>query len=99
MKELIQNAEFDEKYDFNAYQTTTLYFTASKKLLAFLPKEYPDAISSEISVEFPSENPEANASHVMLSPTNDMGEDYDWCEFNIPLECIETLLEIAKKRN
>lgn len=99
MKELIQNAEFDEKYDSNAYQTTTLYFTASKKLLEFLPKEYPDAVSAEISVEFPSENPEANASYVTISPTNDMGEDFDWSDFNIPLEYIEILLEIAEKRN
>ena len=50
--------KFDERYDSEAYGTTTLYFVAPKELLKkYIPvNDYPDAVSMEISIEFPTEH-------------------------------------------
>ena len=44
----------EEVYDNTEYGTTTLYFIAPKDLLG---DSYPEAIHSEISLEFPTDNP------------------------------------------
>lgn len=96
---MTEKAELEEIYVSEEYGTTTLYFDASKELLKHLSEDYPEAVSSEISIEFPTGRQEASACIVMISPTNDMGEDYDWCDFPLSSQFIEILFLIAKKRN
>ena len=66
--------QFDERYDNSEFNTTTLYFIAPVDLLN---GKYPEAESMEISVEFPTDRPEAEYTDVMFSPTKDR-LDYDW---------------------
>ena len=95
--------KFDERYDSEDYGTTTLYFIAPKEMLKeFIPtKYYPDAISMEISIEFPTNHIEANYANVYVSPTREYEngtEDYDWQDANIPNDEIEGLIKLAKKK-
>lgn len=96
--------KFDERYDSEDYGTTTLYFIAPKEMLKeFIPtKYYPDAISMEISIEFPTNHVEANYANVYVSPTREDEngtEDYDWYDVNIPYDEIEGLIKLAKTSN
>ncbi len=84
--------KFDEKYVSDVYGTTTLYFIAPKE---FLNNKYPDAESTEISVEFPTNNPEPTHASVMFSPTKD-GEDYDWYNVDLSYDDIEKLIALSK---
>lgn len=62
--------------------------------------DYPDAVHTEISVEYPLNCPEAYAATVMVSPTRDLGEDgyedYDWSDLELSLSDIEALIGMAK---
>ena len=98
---LDERIKFDERYDSEDYGTTTLYFIAPKEMLKeFIPaKSYPDAISMEISIEFPTEHIEADYANVCVSPTREDEngtEDYDWHDVNIPYDEIEGLIKLAK---
>ena len=93
--------KFDERHDSEDYGTTTLYFIAPKEMLKeFIPtKYYPDSISMEISIEFPTNHIEANYANVCISPTREDEngtEDYEWHDVNIPNEEIEGLIKLAK---
>ena len=92
---------FDERYDYEDYATTTLYFIASKEMLKrFIPtNDYPEAISMEISIEFPTEHIEANYADVCVSPTREDEngtEDYDWYDVDIPCDEIDELIKLAE---
>lgn len=87
---------FEEAYESELYQTTTLYFRGPKSLLK---DEYDDAEFSTISVEFPNNDREAKSCMVMISPAKydeENGEyiDYDWFDYSIPYDEIEKLLEL-----
>lgn len=86
---------FEEGYESKEYRTTTLYFIAPKEMLN---GKYPEAESMEISVEFPTEHPEANYADVMFSPTKD-GEDYDWYGVNLPYDEVEALIQLSERGN
>ena len=93
--------KFDERYDSEDYGTTTLYFIAPKEMLKeFIPtKSYPDAISMEISIEFPTNHVEADYANVYVSPTREDEngtEEYDWYDVNISNDEIEGLIKLAK---
>ena len=99
---LDERIKFDERYDSETYGTTTLYFIAPKEMLKeFIPtKSYPDAISMEISIEFPTNHIEANHANVCVSPTREDEngtEDYEWHDVNIPNDEIEGLIKLAKR--
>ena len=96
--------KFDERYDSEDYGTTTLYFIAPKEMLKkYIPtSDYPDAISMEISIEFPTNHVEANYANVYVSPTREDEngtEDYDWHDANITHDEIEGLIKLAKTSN
>lgn len=95
--------EFDERYDSEEHGTTTLYFVAPKEMLkTMLVNDYPDAVSMEISIEFPTEHIEANYASVCVSPTreNECGtEDYDWHDIDLPYDEIGELISLAEKEN
>ncbi len=99
---LYNRIKFDERCDNEEYGITTLYFIAPKEMLKeFIPTEfYPDAISMEISIEFPTNHIEANYANVYVSPTREDEngtEDYDWHDANIPHDEIKGLIKLAKK--
>lgn len=92
--------EFDERYDCEEYETTTLYFTAPKDLIhVMLGREYPDAVSMDISIECPTGQLDAQYASVGVSPTNENGEDFDWCDVDLSYDEIEELIVLAEKSN
>ena len=50
----ISDLELEERYDSELYKTTTLFFICPKEILN---DKYPEAESTEISVEFITEDP------------------------------------------
>ena len=97
----IAHIELEDKYVSDTYGTTTLYFSAPKELLN---SEYPEAVSAEISVEFPTDHPEACLAGVEISPTEydeegDAYTDYEWLSVDMAYEDIERLMNMAKEDN
>ena len=95
---LDKRIQFDERWDRDD-GSTVLWFTAPKELL---PREYPEAESMEISLEFPTHKLQAENAIVEISPTKYVEEedgytDYDWCEIDLPLDEIEALIQLAKE--
>ena len=80
--------ELEEKYVSEEYETTTLYFIAPKEMLI---ESYPEAESTEISIEFPTSTPHSEYATVMISPTKD-GLDYDWCDKEFTEDDVEKLI-------
>lgn len=95
------NIKFDESYCSYEDEAVTYYFMADKSLIDELfPEKYPEATSSEISIEVPFSCSEARAASVMVSPTLDCdgcATDYDWSDVAFPFEDIEKLLDIARE--
>ena len=94
---LDKRIKFDERYD-RSDGTTVLWFIVPKELL---PKEYPEAESMELSLEFPTHDLIAQNAIAEFSPTKcnlegDGTIDYDWNEIDIPLEEIEELIKLAE---
>lgn len=92
--------KFDERYDCEENQTTTLYFIAPKEMLKTLipNQDYPEAVSMEISIEFPTEHIEPEYASVCISPTkqvDDSTEDYDWNDIEIPYNEVQELIKLA----
>ena len=90
--------EFDEAWNQDDGDTV-LYFTAPKEMLW---GDYPEAVSMEISVEFPTDHAEAAYANVEISPTryveeDDGCEDYDWRECSLPDVEINELIQLARK--
>ena len=101
MNMLDNRIKFDERYDSEDYGTTTLYFIAPKEMLKeFIPtKSYPDAISMELSIEFPTNHVEADYANVYVSPTREnenVIEEYEWHDVNISNDEIEGLIKLTK---
>lgn len=93
----INDIIFDERFDDDYNNTTTFYFTAPKRhLKIFFPDEdFPEAVSMEISIEFPSDHIEARyASMICVSPTREDEngtEDYDWRDISLSYDEIENI--------
>ena len=99
---LDKRIKFDERYDSIENEETTLYFTAPATILkVLLPgKDYPDAVGTEISLEFPLNDVLAYTASVSVSPTryvekSDSFEDYDWNDIVLPEDEIEELIKLA----
>ena len=84
--------KFEERYDNCEYKTITLYFYAPKE---YLTRDYPDAVSATISVEFPVGYADPAYASVMISPTNVDGSDYDWCDIFLAYSMVEDLIDLA----
>ena len=96
---LDKRIKFEERYDSEDYDTTTLYFVAPKEMLG---EKYPTAVHAEISVEFPMERIDPYCASVEISPTGYCNEedgyfDYDWVDISLPYDEIEALIELARK--
>lgn len=88
---------FDERYDDEESETTTLYFIAPKEILSEYGFEYPEAVSAEISLEFPIDVLVAEHAYEQISPTDANGSDYDWNDIELPYNTICDLIELAEK--
>lgn len=89
--------KFDERYDDTESELTTLYFIASKEMLAELGFDYPDAVSMEISLEFPLGTLVAERADACISPTDEDGTDYDWNDVDLPYNDVVELILLAEK--
>lgn len=85
--------EFEESYVDEYYETITLYFIGPKEMIA---RNYPEAESTEILVEFPINSPHSEHATVMISPTKD-GSDYDWSNICLPEDEIDKLIKYANR--
>lgn len=90
--------KFDEGWN-KEDNETVLYFTAPKEMLW---GDYPEAVSMEISLEFPTDHAEAEYVDVCISPTryveeDDGYEDYDWRDISMSNVEINELIELARK--
>lgn len=100
-----KKAKFDELFN-SEYGTTTAYFMAPKEWIKLLDpnnKYYDESVWMEISVEFPSDHPEANLATICWSPTINEGNeddmyfsDVDWNDWCLAYEDIEKLMELIK---
>lgn len=95
------NIKLDEIVTMEENNTTTLYFTAPKEMLSkFIPtNDYPEAISMEISLEFPEDHIEARYADVCVSPTKEEDGclvEYDWYDVELPYDEIEELIRMAE---
>lgn len=87
---------YEDSYVSSTYEMTTGYFTIDKSLLEeFCPNQYPEVEHGEISVEYPTQYPEANMATVMVSPTKE-GTDYDWTGIDLPYEIIDDLIAVTE---
>lgn len=93
--DLVRKSELEDKYISEEYETTTLYFIAPRELVS---EKHPKAESAEISIEFPTNNPEPSYATVMLSPTMD-GVDYDWTDYELPYDIVEMLMKKEKEND
>lgn len=90
--------KFDEAWN-KEDNETVLYFTAPKEMLC---GDYPEAVSMEISLEFPTDHAEADYVDVCISPTryveeDDGYEDYDWYDIAMPKDEINELIALARE--
>ena len=90
--------KFDEGWN-KEDNETTLYFIAPKEMLS---DDYPEAVSAEIMIEFPTDNAKAEYACASISPTRyveeyDGYEDYDWCDIMMSDKYINELIELARK--
>lgn len=89
---------FDEGWN-KEDNETVLYFTGPKEMLW---GDYPEAVSMEISLEFPTDCAEPEYVTVSISPTmyvaeDDSYEDYDWRDIDMPWAEIRELIELARQ--
>lgn len=100
IREYIDRIEFEESFYSEEYQTVTMYFTAPVELL---DGKYPDAVSAEISIEFPcadDSNFYPRGGSVEIAATGEHGDgllDYDWHHVDLPYDEIELLLGLYDK--
>lgn len=95
----ISQIEFEDIYVCREYENTTLYFNAPKEML---DGKYPEAVGMKISVEFPTDYPEASEAIVQCSPVDydeetDSYTDYDWFVVDMSYSDIEKLLDLYRK--
>ena len=90
--------KFDEGWN-KEDNETVLYFIAPKEMLW---GDYPEAVSMEISLEFPTDSAEPEYVNASISPTRydeeyDCYEDYDWRDIDMPWVEIRELIELARQ--
>ena len=90
----VTQIEFEERYDSND-GFTRFYFKAPKEMLT---KDYPEALSAEISIEVPTKNIMVDNAVISISPTkyDEVKEgfiDYDWVDISMSVEDTANLLK------
>ena len=80
--------ELEEKYISEEYETTILFFRGPKEMVI---KDYPEAESTEISIEFPTSTPHSEYATVKIYYTKD-GLYYDWCDKEFTDDDVEKLI-------
>ena len=98
-----ENIKFEERYDDDENNITTLYFNAPVKYLKlFLPAlEFPEAVGATISLEASTEKINVgivDTAGASISPqrrVEDAIEDYDWYDIELSYNEIEELINLA----
>lgn len=80
--------ELEEKYVIEECGTTVLYFRGPKEMLI---ESYPEAESTEISIEFLTSTPHSEYAVVMISPTK-YGLGYDWRDKEFADDDVEKMI-------
>ena len=88
---LDRRIKFREKVVNKEYDTTTFYFTAPKDLY---PHNVPEADSLMLSVEFPTNQPEARHAILEYSPVVYGGLE-GWTDIDLPYDEIEALIDLG----
>ena len=92
----LKGIRYEEAYMDTEFDILTLYFTAPKEFMG-ISKKYPDAVSTEISIEFPGNHVEPAFATAMISPTRGEGcglYDYEWSDIDFPYEMIDKMIAI-----
>lgn len=99
----LAGVRFAERVDSNSI--TTLFFDAPLPLLQQLLlqqkslfREYPDAVSADLSIHFPTDSPSPSECICRISPVCEMPdgwESYDWTDIILTDEEIEFLFDLA----
>lgn len=92
--------EFDEAYIDKENETVTFYFIAPREMLINFFISCPNAVSMEISVEFPIDYIEGSYGKCSVSPTileDDEYSDIDWRDVDLPEDEIEELIDLAAR--
>lgn len=94
----LAGVRFEEMVD--SHSITTLFFDAPlpvlQQLLQF--REYPDAVSADLSIHFPTDTPSPSECICRISPVCEMPdgwESYDWTDIVLTDEEIEFLFNLA----
>lgn len=96
-REILDQIEPEDYFVSDVYGTTTIYFIVRKDAFNKLfPRVWNNLDSGEISIEFPTNNPDANAVRVEMSPSLN-GCDYDWISIDLSCDDIELLLSMGIK--
>lgn len=93
--------EFDEKYIDKENETVTYYFTAPKEMMVIFGIACPDAVSVEISVEFPLNCIEGRYGECSVAPTileDGVYSDVDWQDIYLPCEYVDELIDLANEQ-
>lgn len=106
IKDFLDRIKYEESYVSEEYETTTVYFIAPVEILSYITGEdFPDAVSAEISIEFPCVGDDmyfcAGCASVEISPTCEGPDgsllDYEWYDVDLPYEDIDRLIDIYGK--
>lgn len=99
----LAGVRFEERVD--SHSITTLFFDAPLPLLQQLLlqqkalfREYPDAVSADLSIHFPTDTPSPSECICRISPVCEMPdgwESYDWTDIILNDEEIEFLFDLA----
>lgn len=85
---------FEDRYDDDETGTVTLYFMAPKELVEY---RYPEAESTEISLEYPESIPVVEHATVQVSPTKGCC-DYDWFDVFPTPDFVDALFKLANEK-
>ena len=96
--------KFDKRFDDTENGIIYLYFIAPKEMLyEFNIKEYVDAISMEICIEFSSKNhfdePYLECSIAPTVEIDGVPSEIDWYDVSIPYDEIKELMNLYRKES
>lgn len=92
---------FYDRQDNEQYNTTSLYYMASKEFIKDEMLDYKNAGAIAICIEFPTSNPTASYAALMISPVY-MGEIGEWNIISFELDVVNELIMLGmnnSKRN
>lgn len=93
--------KFDGKYLDKENKTVTYYFVAPKEMMSNFGITCPDAVSVEISVEFPLNRIEGGCCECSVSPSvikDGVCIGVGWQDIYLPCEYVDELIDLANEQ-